>query len=226
MFDQNEIGLQERNTSSEASETPQAQPRDWEKTAKGLQARNDKLAADLKAQQALATQYLARYQELEAARQGSAQANQGQINELKTQLDSLLRERDAFKSHAERLEQEYAKVQKTQTVRETLVASDKYRDLLPFFDAGHLSVDGLEGEALQERLESFRSLLQNKAIVETEKKYANASPPPVTPGSSKSSGMTFDQLSDWMADPKNFASPEFAAMQELYYQEASKTLNK
>lgn len=200
---------------SAAQTPPPSATEDWQNRFKGLQrsynaqqgvlTKKDKEIADLKAQ---LDQMTSSYEE--------------RITTLTSQLEPL----KSATSELELTKSQLATMQRDAEIRKTLGANEQYRDLLPWFDAGYLSIGEKAGDELTQYLDGFKSMLGNKSAAEFAKTMNGATAPGAAPDAIHSpmdGQMSEAELATWLY--QNPGHSDYAQMNEQYIQVVSKRIS-
>jgi uncharacterized coiled-coil protein SlyX len=195
---------QVENTTS--PDSPQDQG-NWEARAKGFQRALAGKEGYLKTLQA-------NFNDLKGQLDSEVVAHQGEVAQLKAQLDEVTRKVAQFEAENKSLQTESSSLKRDQEIRKFMAKG--YSDLVPWYDSEYLQVGELTGDELKAHLDGFRSMLTDKATTEVRNTLRGATPPVSVP-SGKTDELSTDDLADWLMDPANDSNPERAKYQELYF---------
>src|SRR5690606_9496684 len=153
------------NASGNVSSTGQSI--NWEARFKGLQKKYEQLKQNFEAKEAVATQLQVDLNAEKAARRQEVQQLQAQLTEKDAAIQTLNSDLEAHKALVATKDQEIARFTKESEVRKLLAPNPDNPDedlsaVLPFFEKGLINVDGLEGDALRQKLAEFNLLMKGK----------------------------------------------------------------
>jgi hypothetical protein len=204
------------NASQEQDEKPEADASassssqdqgNWEARAKGFQRA-------LAGKEGYLNKLQADFNDLKQRSDNEAITFQGEITQLKTQLEATSKKVAEYEAQLQRENAEIAALKRDQEVRKFM--SKDYSDLTPWYDSGYLQVGALSGDELKAHLDGFRNLLGDKANTAVRETLRGATPPVSMP-SGQSANMSTEDLAEWLMDPANDNNPERAKYQELYF---------
>lgn len=199
----------QENQDPSLNEAPNSSPDpgNWEARAKGFQRA-------LAGKEGYLNKLQAEHNALKAQLDSEAVTHQGEITQLRAQLDETLKKYQSVEAQLTSLQSENVGLKRDQEVRK-FMAKD-YSDLIPWYDAKYLEVGDLSGDDLKTHLEGFRNLLNDRSNTEVRNTLRGATPPVSVPAG-KVDEMSSEDLADWLMDPANDSNPERAKYQELYY---------
>lgn len=194
----------------------EGQGENWQERFKGLQREFNKLKTEHEAATARANDAegslrdtKAQLIEITKNHQTEAAALKGQLGEFEKQVTALTTEKTTLLA-------DLGKFQSKETSRKAVVDVGA-GDLLPFVDAGDLDVAGLEGDALTQKVQSFRNRIASWSKEKTEEVLAGSSPSVVASGSASSSNFkSADDMFDWLMNPSNQERPDYEVVRNQY----------
>jgi len=209
-----------------SSTTPPAgQSENWEERFKGLQRtynqqqqKLSELEGKIAAKDTVNANAVQRSTQLETEIATLRNQYEGQLAtrsaEAKTTLDELEAAKKELQTHQGKIQQ----YENRNKVRQQL-ASPEFRDMLGWYESGNLSLvdengQPLEGDAFSERVNSFRSQLQQHFTGQVTNDLRGTTPPSSTPPTGPLAGMNEDQLNQWLLDNPN--NPSYSQVEEQY----------
>lgn len=192
----------------------------WEDRFKGMQRKYSHLETQVNAKDEVAKQALA---EKKAAEQRAAQIAtdyEQKLQEAISEASQKSTEAQQYEARIQKLEADLAERAVRDTLRKELTTS--HADLLPWFESGYLkpvAEDGqpLQGEALDEFVTGFRSMLGNNAESSFRQAMQGTTPPGL--GSTQKAsvgGMTPQEMSTFLNNPANISHPNRQAVKDAY----------
>ncbi len=190
--------------------TPAGQSEDWEARFKGLQR-------SVAAKDGHATKLQARVIELEAAQRDDAARYEEQVTLLTAERNAKLTVAQQLETQVASLSATNAQLARDKDIRKLLLSPEnkELKSLLPWYDADHLKPGDRQGDELIAYLKSFQSLLGNTVDESADELIVGASPPSLSTPHVNSTGMTEDQMRDWLQ--KNPRHKDYAAVEEAYF---------
>lgn len=130
------------------------------------------------------------------------------------QAELLASERDSLNSAKANVEQRLAAA--------TKLIDLGHSDVVPFLLRGNLTVDMSSEDAIKTSVEAFKSDLER--LLGTRPTTGITPPRPQAPPANPTngSGMTFEQLQEWVFDPRNNTKPEYRDRYRDYTAEVAK----
>jgi hypothetical protein len=232
MFNHPLTPLLDAHSDGDGAGVPQQQE-NWEARFKGLQREHNKLRSE---NETLAAQ-------LEAARGAAAEAQQqvvalrdstraetvryeGQIAELSGKLSTATSEITKRDTQVADLTGQLERAGKRDASRKFLndVNFPERSALVPFYEAGMLQIDDLEGEARDTRIGEALALISGRAAEAFQNLMGGTTPPPpANIGAESAVGkLSTDDLNTWLMEPGNMGKPEYEAYRQAYLNKLSK----
>lgn len=200
------------------AQATEGQSENWQERFKGLQREFNKLKTEHEAATARASEAEGSLRDTKAQLLEVTKDHQTEIAQVKGQLTDFEKQVQTLTGEKAALQADLGKFQRTESNREALRTA-KASDLLPFVDAGALDVAGLEGDALNQKIEMFRGLLQGWGKEKVMDNLAGSSPSVKPTASIQDTGFTSaEQMFDWLMNPQNEGSPQYATVRSNYLQ--------
>lgn len=211
---------------------------DYEARFKGLQRaynalkqEKDALETRLSAKEQTATNAIKESEQLKVQLEQYTTNYEGQLSQLNAKLSTAEEQIQLKQSEIESFQTKLERQNQKDNMRKTLADLDP--KLIGAFESGYLkpyNEDGnpLEGEALSEYVNGFKSWVDNKSTQDFENAMSGATPPNVgTSSASPVGGMTVAQMENWLDDPSNYGHSQYRAILDDYTSKiAEKTPNK
>jgi hypothetical protein len=199
------------DTAGAAQGSSGGQSENWEERFKGLQR-------TLTAKDGHATKLQQQLTALQQQSKDDAARYEEELATLKAANATLTTDKTKFESQVTELSQTNKQLARDKDIRKVLADPQKdYKDLLVWYDAGHLKPGDLDGDALTAYLDSFKALLptsQKQDDVPAEN-LGGASPPSMSTSSANTVGMTVEQMAKWLtANPRH---AEYSKVEEAYF---------
>lgn len=194
---------------------PEGQTENWQERFKGLQKAYNKLQTEHEAATARANDAENALKSANAQLVEATKSHQSEVNTLKGQMTQFEAQVAELSKTNSTLQADLGKFQTKESARQAVINA-KAADLLPFVDAGNLSVAGLEGDALTAELTKFRNLIAEVAGKQVNQEMAGSSPAlsGASPEASKFKGA--EDMFDWLMNPANETKPEWGTVRAQY----------
>lgn len=199
------------DTAGAAQGSSGGQSENWEERFKGLQR-------SYNAKEGLLTKLQSRVSELEKSLKDDALRYEEELAPLKQTNLTLTAEKTKFESQVADLTKTNTQLARDKDIRKVLADPQKsYKDLLVWYDAGHLKPGDLDGDALTTYLDDFKALLPTSQKQEEipQTPLGGASPPSISTSSANTVGMTTEQMAKWLTE--NVRHSDYAKVEEAYF---------
>lgn len=185
------------------------QTEDYESRFKGMQtaynklkADHDRLQADFNAKAQVAVDATAQAMGLQEQLNAQNINFQGQLTSKDAEISTLSNSIETLNGSIAKFEAKQVAVENKQKLRVELA---QHPEVLPFFESGFLNLNDdegnpLEGEALTERVTSFKQTLGHKSEQDLEETLKGTVPKGSTPPASPLEGGDADQLQTWLME--------------------------
>lgn len=193
------------------------QERDWEASYKGLQRKYNELERTLTSKDEALQKITDQLSIAKSSGQDALTSAQAQLAQLQTDLKNKDNAFQLAQTQTQTLQQKLASLETKETLRGKLTAL-KAADLIPLVDAGDLTFDSLEDDAVKAKVEGFRERLRSLGVTQTPAQDPKGAAVPNLLLGSQDTTPDLDKMFQWLMDPANQDHPDYNKTSTVYYQ--------